>query len=125
MGVTLTVPESLPGDAQRPVEPGRRVLPCDHGGELDDLVVVERGPHACEELVADVLDDIQRYIGAAEEQESSSSSEESEAPTLEGRKRLRNLRRRALSRARAYVAAAVHEAAGTQEAAAAVPNLSG
>ena len=58
-------------------------------------------------LVADVLEDIKKFIGAQEIAEESSSSDESEPTTLEGRKRLRNLRRRAMSRARAFVASSL------------------
>jgi len=39
----------LRADAQRPIEAGRRVLPRDHLGELDDLVVVELPTDAFEQ----------------------------------------------------------------------------
>ena len=44
----------LRADAQRPIEASRRVLPRDHFGELDDLVVVE--------LRSDALEQRQRHV---------------------------------------------------------------
>ena len=60
-----------------------------------------------DELVADALADIQKFIGSREVIEASSSSDESLPKTPEDNKRARNLRRRALSRARSFVAAAI------------------
>src|SRR5690242_4839256 len=48
------LPEALGRDAERPVEPGRRVLPRDDHRELRNGVVVVVPLHAREELVVDV-----------------------------------------------------------------------
>ena len=65
-----------------------------------------------DELVADVLEDIRKYIGGELQKEESSSSDESTEPSLQKSRRMRNLRRRALSRARTFVAAAIGAESG-------------
>src|SRR5919197_6030823 len=52
--VASALPELLRGDAQRPVELARSVLPGDDLGQLDDCVVVVEAAQAREQLVAHV-----------------------------------------------------------------------
>src|SRR5829696_378021 len=54
LSAAFPLPESLRGDAQRAVELARSVLPRDHLGQLDDLVVVVEPAQPREQLVGHV-----------------------------------------------------------------------